>query len=29
MANEIFTRESESVGVNGKGDFADFKEKID
>ena len=29
MANEIFTRESESVGVNGKGDFADFKEKLD
>ena len=29
MANDIFTGESESVRVNGKGDFEVFKEKLD
>ena len=29
MVNEIFTGESESVGVNEKGDFEIFKEKSD
>ena len=29
MVNEIFTGESESVEVNKKGHFEDFKEKLD